>query len=232
MEVHVGNLMLEVTRRCNMCCTHCLRGEAENLDMSKETIDHVLEQVDSISTVSFTGGEPTLNLPIIEYFFDKAKELHKMPLAFWLATNGKEYQVELASLLLKIFPEMDEPDACGVALSSDGFHDDVKTNFLKGLVFYDDSKNRGSSTEPNWIIGEGRAKEWGENEFPHSKLEIEPWNWNGREGVNVETVYVNACGQWLADCDYSYESQQNEVIGDIKDLREDLSAYCAIQTAC
>ena len=39
--MQVYSLILEVTRRCNMCCAHCLRGEAENIDMQKETIDKV-----------------------------------------------------------------------------------------------------------------------------------------------------------------------------------------------
>ena len=155
-----------------------------------------------------------------------------MPSAFWLATNGKVHQEELALLLMKVFPDMDEPDMCGVALSRDGFHDDVKTNLLKALTFYDDSKDHGDSTDPDWIIGEGKAKNWGRNDYPHGELQVESWEYKGSKVVSVDSIYVNACGQWLADCDYSYESQQNEVIGDIKDLREDLSAYCAIQTSC
>ena len=70
--MQVYSLILEVTRRCNMCCAHCLRGEAENIDMQKETIDKVLDLVDKIEHVTFSGGEPSLNLPLIQYFFDRA----------------------------------------------------------------------------------------------------------------------------------------------------------------
>ena len=66
--MQVYSLILEVTRRCNMCCAHCLRGEAENIDMQKETIDKVLDLVDKIECVTFSGGEPSLNLPLIQYF--------------------------------------------------------------------------------------------------------------------------------------------------------------------
>ena len=56
-KLNIYNLVLEVTRRCNMCCAHCLRGEAQNMDMQKETIDKLLDQTDSISMVTFSGGE-------------------------------------------------------------------------------------------------------------------------------------------------------------------------------
>lgn len=38
MKIAIDDLILEVTRRCNMCCLHCLRGEAENLDADIDLI--------------------------------------------------------------------------------------------------------------------------------------------------------------------------------------------------
>lgn len=31
MEIYVNYLAIEVTRRCNMKCNHCLRGDAQKL---------------------------------------------------------------------------------------------------------------------------------------------------------------------------------------------------------
>ena len=42
------NAIFEVTRRCNLSCEHCLRGDAQNLDMTKETVDKVLDHIESI----------------------------------------------------------------------------------------------------------------------------------------------------------------------------------------
>ena len=91
--------------------------------MSKEIIDKVLDQVSYIHIVGFTGGEPTLRFSLIRYFFEQAKKLGKMPEAFWLATNGKKNQWELAKLLLQYYPEMEDKESCGVALSLDNYHD-------------------------------------------------------------------------------------------------------------
>ena len=132
-EIFVGNLCLEVTRRCNMGCAHCLRGNAEDLDMSHETIEQVLGQVDVIGQVTFTGGEPSLNVDAIRYFFAQARKYGKLPRSFFVATNGKANQEELAIELLKQYPDMEEQEFCGVALSVDEWHDpqDYDRSILK-----------------------------------------------------------------------------------------------------
>ena len=109
-KIGVRSLILEVTRRCNMCCGHCLRGDAQDLDMQKETVDTLLEQVGSIGEVTFSGGEPSLNVPLIRYFFKKARELRVMPYSFYVVTNGKTNQMDLATALLEVYPEMEEPE--------------------------------------------------------------------------------------------------------------------------
>jgi len=48
----IYNLVIEVTRRCNMECEHCLRGEAENVDMDIKYIEKLFQKIDYISTLS------------------------------------------------------------------------------------------------------------------------------------------------------------------------------------
>ena len=64
-------LMIEITRKCNMKCAYCLRGDAQNVTMSKEVIDKIFEDAVDCKQVLFTGGEPLLALDEIEYFVDK-----------------------------------------------------------------------------------------------------------------------------------------------------------------
>ena len=41
--ISLENLSLEITRRCNeLCPGFCMRGNAQNLDMSKKIVDKVL----------------------------------------------------------------------------------------------------------------------------------------------------------------------------------------------
>ena len=65
-----NNVFIEVTRRCNMCCAHCLRGDAESIDIQEKYIDAFLDNFEKgayISSLTFTGGEISLNIPAIRY---------------------------------------------------------------------------------------------------------------------------------------------------------------------
>jgi len=64
------NLMLEVTRKCNLTCEHCMRGEPQNIDMSDEILEKVFSQVKQIYHLSLTGGEPFLAPDVIEKMVD------------------------------------------------------------------------------------------------------------------------------------------------------------------
>lgn len=70
IKLHYLNLMLEVTRRCELRCEHCMRGEPQDLDMSDEILEKVFSQVDGIYHLSLTGGEPFLVPEVIEKMVD------------------------------------------------------------------------------------------------------------------------------------------------------------------
>ena len=38
MKLYYSRLQIELTRRCNQSCAHCCRGEAQNIDLTKEKI--------------------------------------------------------------------------------------------------------------------------------------------------------------------------------------------------
>lgn len=71
-----NNVVIEITRRCNMCCAHCLRGDAENVDIQEKYIDAFLDSFSNggyIGTIIFTGGEISLNIPAIRYILKAVK---------------------------------------------------------------------------------------------------------------------------------------------------------------
>ena len=67
MSFNVDNLVIEVTRKCNMKCPHCLRGNAQRKIIPNEYIDKMLRLIDNVSTLSITGGEPTLAMDTLNY---------------------------------------------------------------------------------------------------------------------------------------------------------------------
>ena len=60
-KLNVRSLAIETTRRCNMQCEHCMRGDAQNKDMSMETLDRLFRRLGRIIEIVPTGGEPALN---------------------------------------------------------------------------------------------------------------------------------------------------------------------------
>ena len=63
-------LAIEVTRRCNMQCSHCMRGSAENHTISKEVVDRLFDEVSVVARLLLTGGEPFLEPEMVDYIFD------------------------------------------------------------------------------------------------------------------------------------------------------------------
>lgn len=55
-----NNVFIEVTRRCNMCCAHCLRGDAESIDIQEKYIDAFLDNFEKGAYKIQTGKPTTL----------------------------------------------------------------------------------------------------------------------------------------------------------------------------
>ncbi len=46
MRFALHQLVLETTRRCNIRCKHCMRGESQNINLTKETVTQVLNYLE------------------------------------------------------------------------------------------------------------------------------------------------------------------------------------------
>lgn len=93
--------IIEITRKCNLRCEHCLRGDAQNITITKEIIDNFLDNINTIQTLNFSGGEPLLALDEIEYTIDKIIE-KKMPIiGLAIITNGTILDKRVADMLNK-----------------------------------------------------------------------------------------------------------------------------------
>lgn len=92
-------LTIETTRRCNMKCAHCLRGDAQEVDIDYKHIDDLLDQTEVIGHLDITGGEPTLNLDALEYILNGLCKRGISLLEFGLNTNGLIYSERFISLI-------------------------------------------------------------------------------------------------------------------------------------
>jgi MoaA/NifB/PqqE/SkfB family radical SAM enzyme len=229
MELKIDNLVFEVTRRCNLRCDHCLRGGVQNVDLSYKIINTVLDDIDNVSSITFTGGEPFLNTKAICHTFT---ELHKRDMelgSFWLATNGKIYKKSFVSRLIKEYRLIKEKPYSefygGLAVSIDDYHGDTyKKNIdkFKKLPFYDNSKEIITKERKRYysVINEGRASKNRlgiRNIRMNQKLDYEI----DEDSIRIESsLYINALGDVLTECDYSYVTQKQAKIGNV--LQESL----------
>lgn len=87
---YMNCLAIEMTRRCNMNCKFCGKGQAQNLDINKEIIDKTLDEMDGvyIEALRISGGEPLLVPNLICYLIEKIIEKHIYINNVCIFTNG------------------------------------------------------------------------------------------------------------------------------------------------
>ena len=239
-KIVISNMILEVTRRCNMACAHCMRGTAENMDMSEIIVDKVLESVNEIQSLVFSGGEPFMNHFIMEYTLKRVKEMSIPVYSVYVVTNGKEVNDEYLKLMddwilyvLSCCYTTDEwldetahmPDNSqtiwedinysGVSISRDIYHESIPTeNYLNWRLrsYYSTAKENGDIQHS--LINEGRAKDngIGKYEITADKFFIEDCT-DG--SILVDELYISSDGNVVPDCNMSYQSIEERSFGNI-----------------
>lgn len=204
MKYNLYDCVIEVTRRCNMSCAHCLRGESQAMDIDTKYIDALLKNVQSISCLTFSGGEPSLNIQAIEYTLEKCKELGIYVGSFYVVTNGKIPMLSLASACLKWYAFCEDKEYCGLALSKDMFHANIdreNEELLRGLSFFREDKF--TDFNKTILINEGRAEELSVN---FKRQPYEPASLYCEDGDIETMIYLSANGEIRVDCDTAYNN--------------------------
>lgn len=99
MNIRIDQLVIEITRECNAACKHCLRGKQEKVKIKKNDIKTLLSQVEGVRSITFSGGEPTLNIKAIRDTLNIVKEL-KVPVdSIYVVTNGIKYSKGLVRVM-------------------------------------------------------------------------------------------------------------------------------------
>lgn len=87
-KFHFDEILFEITRKCNLKCAHCMRGEMQPISMKKEVIDKMFEISSGIDEVFLTGGEPFLEPDLVEYIVNKIIENDYDVTQISVITNG------------------------------------------------------------------------------------------------------------------------------------------------
>lgn len=145
LSASVANLVLHVAHTCNLGCGYCYaeqglyKGRAELMTeaRAREYVDWLFDQADPAAqkiSLTFFGGEPLLNLPVVmsaaEHALERSRAMGK-PIRFGMTTNGTLVTEEVAEFLARI--------GCTVTVSLDGIgaKNDRLRPFHSGRGSYD-----------------------------------------------------------------------------------------------
>lgn len=212
MKICIDTLAMEVTRRCNMGCAHCMRGEAQRRDITHEAIDRMLANVAIINEIVFTGGEPTLNIDAIEYALEVCRKRDITVYAFYIVTNAKDISDRFLIACINwhsyIIECEGDTDVCGVAVSRDKYHEPVPAKNIERLaalsVFREKDKMVDWDRIP--VKNLGRAKNLGNQEKRENFAHYVSAFMSDEDEVTIEdsTITVTVDGDILTCCDYEY----------------------------
>lgn len=230
-KMDISHLIIETTRKCNMACEHCLRGDAQNKNITMETLIPFLKHVNEIGTLSFSGGEPTLHLDILEQLLEYVKE-HQIPVYnFYIVTNGKTVSDRFLYLLINWYVYTInytyEPEMSGVALSKDPFHEEIPTENiqkLRALSFFRTDKF--NDFKGKSLIPKGKARNLPAEKFINRSsttefsdyIEYEPEENLFRFSDN--DIYITVNGNIILDCDYEYEEEEKITKGNTRKMHD------------
>ena len=126
-------LTLEITRRCNKRCAHCLRGEAQNLTMSKEIIDRIFDGVDDVEKIFLMSGEVLLEIDTIAYLIQGINNSAWSTRLIEFTTNGTICDKRIIDIM-ETFCLRNNGTVVLIRVSNDQFHNPQEFN--KAYSFY------------------------------------------------------------------------------------------------
>lgn len=178
--VGFSSAAFEITRRCNLACEHCIRGEAQNMDMSPKVIDRFYDGISELQEIIFTGGEPLLNIEGMDYVISQSIRRNFPLYSLIFTTNGTifnsdvRYYLERWAFYIKSCHVRRGTDYKGrvkICVSCDGWHDrqlallgkkersnDLYSRFYEYFHYLDDVYDVIIADDGNEPINLGRAK--------------------------------------------------------------------------
>ena len=111
-KLFAKDLCIEITRRCNMSCAHCMRGDAQSTDIEHRYIKDLLKHFRHIQHFNITGGEPSLNVKAMRYILKQLKRYDIHVYEFYIVTNGSPSSIskEFIKICSELYEYQEEKD--------------------------------------------------------------------------------------------------------------------------
>lgn len=209
-KLYAENISIEITRRCNMACAHCMRGDAEDTDIDHRHIRNLLKHFRHIHHFNITGGEPSLNPGAIFYILKQLKNVNIRVDYFDVVTNGSlssisQAFIDACSALYEYQKNKDQDEFNHMLeMSDDRFHNNQnRTEVTAVLNRYPFFGMRGQDRNI-FLFKEGRCVEG----YPNP---VRPF-FLTKENEICGNVYLNARGEILSNGNLSYLRQRDNVL--------------------
>lgn len=228
-KMYVQDLFLEITRKCNLKCAHCLRGNAQNKSMSEEIIQAVFRNIKTINTLTIAGGEPSLAINILNTIRNEILWNDVDVQNIFLVTNGKRLSKPLLKAYDNIYKLCSDNSISAFCISNDMYHQTAR-GFHRPVYDYQDiiyAQNdydclslpedkiyeHTRKNENMRILARGRAKEWGDNNEPYLDcLKVD--NLDEPESIYGE-MYVCYNGDVVGDANMCYNDMKKYIRGNV-----------------
>lgn len=235
MKIYYSDLQIELTRRCNQECAHCCRGDSQNIDLTKNTIDTFFEknEIVHIGTLLFSGGEPTLNGQMLEYFVDKIIKNNIEVDRFIFGINGLTYSESLVRGLDKlsnhILSRSPRRKKCPgwLIISQDQFHKEANPEVIERLskLPYLSPIEKTITQEKN-ILPYGRAlqnnlsiQEQNLDDLINYQKKYHIKEYLGEQYLVISYQYISANGNVVNSGCVSYDLMDEYTLGNINELK-------------
>jgi organic radical activating enzyme len=218
MQLNSLNIIFEITRRCNLHCEHCLRGDAEPKTATPKVREAVWKFVNYLDdcklvtpSVCFTGGEPML---VAKQIYDMVERMSTY-IRYDITTNGRTWNKYVGYLLNAIFS--DPWAESSIKISDDQFHKKegrVLDQWWEqiDLIGKDQIYIKSDKLHNQYILPKGRAVDNG-------------LGWDNIYRRQDKRFNINVFGDIYDNCNMSYDSQREIVpLGTIFDHYDDLMA--------
>lgn len=206
MKYSIRNLYLEVTRKCNLKCAHCMRGPQQDVMLTTEYVDTLFDKLNLkfVENITFGGGEPTLNPGVIAHTLDRMTRERIEPYIVGMITNGQVFSEEIADAFNRYAKErVERPgvfsfgeyvcDFAHIAFSVDKYHaplnEEVRAKYREYCKWIRQEETDSANTN---LIKGGYSKEG--KEIPYV-LNRPVYGRFGDDCINIEgDIYLAANG--------------------------------------
>jgi len=240
--IQISNLILEVTRKCNLKCAHCLRGDVQRMVMSNAVIHQSMGWIESICTLTLTGGEPSLAPEVLEYLIETLYWRKVQVGAFYIVTNGMPHNKfrRFLTAVERLYGWCDEQGSCVLTVSRDQYHpfNDNPWKYLRQFEIRDEDGHHWEGEYPPYFypdarkhrieraLAEGRAVETQTGFEPQEQQT--PWELNSDGDYVIDPlVYISANGNVTSACNMSFDRIDAEAKGNVltTSLQEIIESY-------